>query len=287
VLTTDVWVQKTSALLAQPEVRDTVSSMLTKQIFEQADVEAYVATVLPERISGLAGPLTNGLQTTVQGTVNTTLSSEAFADFWANANRSAHQGIMESIANNGAATPEIRQNNVIFLHDNQLVLNLKPVFVGLKDRLVGQGLSFLSGISGERISGQVALAELPQAHRIIAVVNILNRIVGLLPVIAAIAGAGAVALAVRKRRTLMAIGWVTIVLAVVVLQLIAFAQYPFMGALAAANTATSSAVFGIVIADLVTVFRTILILALLMVVAGFLTGSDTGSRTELLYGCYL
>ena len=70
----------------------------------------------------------------------------------------------------------------------------------------------------------------------------------------------------------MAIGWVTIVLAVVVLQLIAFAQYPFMGALAAANTATSSAVFGIVIADLVTVFRTILILALLMVVAGFLTG---------------
>ena len=272
IVNTDVWVEKTSQLLEDPAIRTQISSSISQQIFTQVDVEGYISSVLPEQINGLSTPLTNSLQSAVTSNIDKGLQTEAFQDFWANANRSAHEGIMLSVENGGAVTPEIKANNLMYIDQSNLVLNLKPVFANVKERLVSNGLTFLNNLSGERIQGQVTLATLSNMPMVLASINFINQAAFILPILAVLFGIGAVALSVGKRRTLMAIGWLTAFMMVAIVQLVTFAQYPLMGALETTNTAAAGTAFGILTDDLVLICRTILIIALLLIVAAFLSG---------------
>lgn len=276
IINTDVWVEKTSQLIEDPAIRKSVSTALADQIFTQADVQGRIANILPEQIDGLAAPLANNIETTVSSKINEAMASEQFTDFWAKANRSAHAGIMQSIENGGVASQEVKEKNLMYLNEEQLVLNLKPVFAGIQDRLVDRGLTFVGKINIERIAGQLTLAEIKHMPAVLMAIDIINKTAFIMPVLAVLFGAGAIALSRNRRRAMMTIGWSIAALMVLLVQTINLVRYPLVSAsldaLASAKTEAAAAVFSIITSDLIVIARTFLVLAALIILAAFLTG---------------
>lgn len=93
-LDTDEWVAKSDELLADPEIRDALSVYLTDQLFTVVDVGAALEELLPEQLSGLAGPLAGAFRGPAGDAVDQLLASQRFADLWSSANRVTHQRIV-------------------------------------------------------------------------------------------------------------------------------------------------------------------------------------------------
>lgn len=103
-------------------------------------------------------------------------------------------------------------------------------------------------------------------------VNVINQAAFLLPIATMVFGLGAVLLARNKRRTMMAIAWVVVVLMLLLAEVVNLAQYSVMGALSGVDAAATSAGYSIVTGGLLSISQTILVMAILLVLAGFITG---------------
>lgn len=289
VVNTDIWVGKTTEFIENPDIRAKISTGIANQIFEQADIEKYVVQILPPEINSLATPLTNNLESYTQQKIDTAMQSEAFLNFWTKANQAAHQGIVDSLENGGKATDEMKQNNVVYINDDKLLLNLKPVFLNIKSKLSEQGLGFVDKLSGDRINGTVTLTEIKNMQSALLVFDAINKIALLLPIFAIAAGAGALALSASKRKTLMAIGILTAVFMVANVQLIYLAKYPLVNSIAqglsSASTASAEATFTLLTKDLVLMSRTLLAVSLVLVLGCILAGpSKFAKKSREIYG---
>lgn len=276
VTDTDRWVDTTTRVIQDPAVRAQVATSITARVFEQADVQAEIESILPEKVSGLSGPLTSSLQSFVNDKVNQLLQSDTFIEFWQKANGSAHSGIISSLEQGGVIDEATRSVSVIYIDNDSLVLNLQPVFVALQTRLVQQGLTFVEKIPAERLAVAIPVTEIPQMQRVLFVFDAINKTALYMPIIAVVTGISAVYLAARKRKVLYGIGWFTIVLMVINIQVIYLAKYPLISAalsqLAYANSASAQAVFDILTEGLLMMNRTLLVLSVLLIIAVFVTG---------------
>jgi hypothetical protein len=93
-LDTDEWVKVSSDLLAEPEVTEALAVFITDELFTRIDVATELESVLPDQLSGLAGPVAGALRSSANAGVERTLQSDRFADIWAQANRVAHETLV-------------------------------------------------------------------------------------------------------------------------------------------------------------------------------------------------
>lgn len=206
--------------------------------------------------------------------VNCTIfGSEQFVSFWETANRSAHKGIVYSVTHNGKVTDEIRQTAVIYIEGNELTLNVKTVYQGVKKQLSAQGFSFVDAIPDTNTLGTMTLARVPYMPAVLTS-ELINDAATWLPVIALLSGAGAVLLARHKRRVMMGIAWVVALLMLIAWQTISYAQYAVVAQVEAQFSDAAFAGYSVLTYTLLSIIRTVLIMALLVVAAGFITGSS-------------
>jgi hypothetical protein len=98
VYDTDQWVETSSALLADDEIRTRLADYLTAQIFGSGVVQAEVANLLPPKAAPLAGPASAGLSQLFNRAVNEILQTSAIQTLWEEANRKASETFI-AIAN--------------------------------------------------------------------------------------------------------------------------------------------------------------------------------------------
>ncbi|HET6830099.1 MAG TPA: hypothetical protein VFH44_01995 [Solirubrobacterales bacterium] len=98
VFDTDQWVETSSALLADDQIRERLADNLTTQIFGSGVVEAELAKLLPPKAAPLAGPASAGLSQLFDRAVNKLLQSSAIQSLWEEANRKASETFI-AIAN--------------------------------------------------------------------------------------------------------------------------------------------------------------------------------------------
>lgn len=278
VIHTDVWVNKTSELVQDPAIRNTISTTIADQIFTQADVENQIQQILPDRISSLSSTLSDNLKTVVTNKIDEAIASDAFTETWAKANRSAHAGIIDSIRNGGNASDSLKQTAIMYVDDQHLVLNLRPVFAEVQSRLVSNGLGFIGTINVDKIGGQINLVTIQHMPLVLLAINIIDKAAFYLPILVILSGAGAIALSRNRRRTLMAIGWSVAILMVLLVQLVNIIRYPLIDAVANAETNAALAAYTIISDDLIMVGQMFLVIALLLVLAGFLSGQSKPAR---------
>lgn len=94
MLDTDEWTELSSELLADEEVQERLAIYLGNQLFEQIDLETEVAGLLPEDLSGIAGPLVGALRDPITNGIENIIASDRFQDRWADANRVAHSRLV-------------------------------------------------------------------------------------------------------------------------------------------------------------------------------------------------
>lgn len=140
---TDRYVEMVAPLAKEPPVQDYLARNVTTAVFDALTVEDRLNAALADRaprIAFLAGPITNAVRGFVQDRVDRIVSSDAFARYWAEANRFVHAEVVAALRGEGGP---------LVTEDGKVVLNLVPI--------VNQALQRISDLVGQLIGRDVSL----------------------------------------------------------------------------------------------------------------------------------
>jgi hypothetical protein len=208
VSNTDRYVETVSPLAHDPDVQAAVTDAVTRQVFTYVDVTALTTQLLdrlqgqglPPRLAGqlqaLAPPISNGVQGFVHDQVAKIVASPAFATAWEEANRAAHQQMVNVLSG--------EQGGAVSAKNGAVTINLGPFVQQVKQRLVADGFTVAANIPAVNTSFTVfqsnAVTKAQGAYRL------LNTLGTWLPVLALLLIAIGVYVAKSHRRTLLAAG---------------------------------------------------------------------------------
>ena len=100
LLDTDSWVDASTALLDDDDVRHELSVRLVNALYENVDVGPAIDEQLPETLQGLGGPLAGVLRDPLIDTADTLLQTEPVRVAWKEANRTAHEAVLAILEDN-------------------------------------------------------------------------------------------------------------------------------------------------------------------------------------------
>jgi hypothetical protein len=265
LLDTDRYVTIVTAVGADPRVIDLASDRLATQVVVALDVQTRVEAALPERATFLAVPLTERIQAGTARALTRALSSDGFQAVWEGANRRAHTQFVALMRG---------ETSNITLEGTVLTLDLFPIVVAGIGDLQASGvipasvplpdlsteedmeaarerLGTAIGVPIPAELGVIQLADSAVLARIATVVSVLDAAVLWLVIATVVAVAGAVALSLRRTRTLLWLALVAIGMLVVVRLVVGAATDLLVGMVQDAEAGvTLGAMLGVLQADL-------------------------------------
>lgn len=93
-LDTDSWVDTSTQLLENDEVREALSVYIVDQLYANADPQGVLEERLPENLQGLAGPIAGALRQPATEGVDEFLQRPRVQNLWEQVNRVAHQELI-------------------------------------------------------------------------------------------------------------------------------------------------------------------------------------------------
>jgi hypothetical protein len=94
LLDTDSWVDASTALLDDDDVREELSVRIVDALYENVDVGEEIDEQLPADLQGLGGPLAGVVRGPLTDTTNALLESGPVQAVWEEANRQAHEAVV-------------------------------------------------------------------------------------------------------------------------------------------------------------------------------------------------
>ena len=215
---TDRYVETVAPLADSPEVQAAVTARLTARIVGLIDVQAVTKDAidalqqrgLPPRavtsLTALTPPLAAGVESFVNNQVARLVASDAFANAWTEANRLAHNQMVAVLTGQTGEAVEVSGGAV--------QLNLAPLIDAVKQRLVDAGFTLASRIPA--VTTEITLFQSDDLAKAQTAFRLLDAAARALPIIALILLGVAVAVSIRRRRTLT-IGAIVIAASMVLL----------------------------------------------------------------------
>ena len=194
-LDTDAWVDTSTNLLENDEVREALSVYIVDQLYANADPQGVLEERLPENLQGLAGPIAGALrQPAVEG-VDEFLQRPRVQASWENVNRIAHQELLAVLED------ETRGN--VTTGSGTVTLNLRTLVVNIGEEL-GFGEELDARLPPD--AGQIVILESDQLEAAQKGVKAIKWMSWLVILIAFACFAGAVWLARGRRAMLRNVG---------------------------------------------------------------------------------
>lgn len=100
LLETDNWVDTSTELLEDEEIRGQLSNFMVDTIYANVDVQGELAQTLPPRLQPLAGPAAGALRTLLDRLANEALQRPRVQEAWENINRAAHERLITVVEEN-------------------------------------------------------------------------------------------------------------------------------------------------------------------------------------------
>ena len=94
LLETDNWVETSTELLEDEEIRGQLSNFMVDTIYANVDVQGELAQTLPPRLQPLAGPAAGALRTLLDRLANEALQRPRVQEAWETINRVAHERLI-------------------------------------------------------------------------------------------------------------------------------------------------------------------------------------------------
>jgi hypothetical protein len=205
-LDTDAWVNASTRLLADPDVRSALSIYLVDQLYEYGDVEERLEERLPTNLAGLAGPIAGSLRSPAEEAVDRLLESPRFQALWEDVNRIAHQTLLRILEDETRAGVSTAEGNV--------TLDLRTFLVTIGDELgIGERLE-------QRLpedAGQITILQSDQLQTAQTSLKVIKVLSWLVVFLALAAFAGAIWLARDRRGMLTAVGVVLLLVGILLL----------------------------------------------------------------------
>lgn len=268
VLNTDRYVANVQPLASNPDVQATVEAAVNRQIAANFDVNAAVAQIVPPQFDRLNAPLASAVNGLIGQVVHRAVTSDAFVQLWAAANRAGHTALV------GILTGQDQGQTLTVSSDNVLRLNLGPLIEQVKARLVAAGLTIASNIP--TVGATIEIARLQGVDRAQQLVRWLDTFASWLPWIGLVALAGAVAVARsgHRRRMLMWAGLATAIGLLLLRIGLIIGREVYLTRMQSTNMSqqTASYVFDTVTRYLIDGIRLVFVIALLVALVAAILG---------------
>jgi hypothetical protein len=270
-LNTDNWVDTSGQLLANKKVDEQLSNYLAEEFLSSDNLKTTLEAILPERLKPLGAAAAGGLRQIAPAVAERALENPNVQQLWADANRVAHERLLEVLGGGGSTVST--ENGAVTLELRPLVERLGEeigVGVGVAEHLppsVGRLVILKSDQLEAAQKGAHLVRELPIVLTLLALI-----LFGL-----AIWIAGP-----RRREALRGVGLGFLVAGLLVLILRSIGGNVLVGAVVANPTAKPAvhAVWGIGTSLLATVATSTLAFGILVVLAAWLAG-PTGIAASL------
>lgn len=153
LLTTDGWVETVGPLGSDPAVTRALQPRITEAVFTAIPAQELIAGALPEDRAFLAVPLASAVRSFVDDRVGTFLASDAFANLWIDANRTAHDRALAVLRGD---------SEVVQVQGDTVTLDLLPVV----NQVLAQLSTQASGLVGTDVTlPTISGGELPDVAR--------------------------------------------------------------------------------------------------------------------------
>jgi hypothetical protein len=274
-----------SPLASEPAIQAAMADKITEQVFTYIDVEGITNQALealgnqglpPQlatQLQALSVPLANGIESFTRGQVDRVVQSDAFADAWVSANRVAHEELVAALTGDTSGS--------ITVENDTVSVNMAAFIATVKERLVDRGFTLAERIP--EVDASFVLFQSADIVRARRAFNLLDTLGIWLPIIALLLIAVGVYVAKSHRRALVGAGLgVAIAMVVLALGLTIFRTI-YLNAVPADVLPHDAAalLYDTIIRFLRLGLRTVLVLALIIAAAAFLTGpSVTAVRTR-------
>lgn len=203
---TDAWVDTSTQLLEDDEVRDALSLYLVDQLYQNIDVQARLEQRLPPDLEGLSGPLAGALRSPAEQAVGRILERPRVQALWETVNRTAHETLIRVLED------ETREG--VSTAGGEVTLDLRLFLVD-----IGTELGFGEQLD-ERLpadAGQITVLESDELASAQTALRVLKALSWLLVIAAVAAFGGALVLTRTRRELLRTIGIVFLLVGIVLL----------------------------------------------------------------------
>lgn len=272
VLDTDTYVQTVAPLAENPAVREAVANRLTDEIVTRTDVaglatqlaEKLVADGAPARLGDLVGPAVNGLRSFLYNEVHKLLGTAQFQQIWEQVNRLAHTGVVTVLTGG--------QGQLLTSSGNTVTIDLGALLSAAKQRLVAQGMAFVSRVPD--VSIQYQLVDSDKLPTLRTYTRILNTVGTWLPFVALAVLLAGVLVAPNRRRGLLTGVVMLGVAAALLLGALAVARTYYLDHLPSSvrSPDAAAAVIDAVLRYLIAALQTLLVAAAVVIVGALLAG---------------
>jgi MFS family permease len=256
-LDTDNWVDTSTALLEDDEIRTAVGLFIVDNLYDSDAVASRIQDALPPQFAPLAGPASSGLKQVAQRNAGRVLGTSAALQAWETANEAAHKSLLR-ILNSDVASGDVELNLGSLFQQMAAATGLPPDAV---DRLP-ESVTSLQVASGDNLrTARDAL-------------DLFKTIAWVLVALAVGSFLGAIALSRDRRRTSLTVGGCLIFAAFLIFAVRTLGGTLVTNALADAPNAhaVSDDVWGIATSLLVDVAQGTFLFGLLVVTGAWLAG---------------
>jgi hypothetical protein len=208
LLNTDQYVETVGPLAEDSDIQQAIADRLTEALTNNVDLDQEVKDALPPRASFAAPFVAQGIERFVHDASLRLLESDQFQTLWNEANRRAHGQVVAVLTGN--------EGGRVTTKDGEVVVQLGPVVEAVQERLSGLGINIFSGSGGQRASRQFVLFQSEELTKIQGLVDLLDQIAWVLPILLVVMLAAAVALSANRRRTILRTAiWIAVGMALV------------------------------------------------------------------------
>ncbi|MGD9571517.1 MAG: hypothetical protein AB7V62_06535 [Thermoleophilia bacterium] len=173
-LDTDNWVDVSSQLLEDEEVRAVASTVMVDALFSGPNLEQRVEALLPEDLKGLAGPAVGLLREAAVPAADRLLADPRTQELWREANRRAHEQLI--------AVLDGVDDGVLTTSGGDVVLNLQPLVERLGARVglqpvLEDGAGTVVILSSDRLEGAQDAVRAIRTMSVLVLIGVLVLIV--------------------------------------------------------------------------------------------------------------
>lgn len=261
-LNTNNWVDTSTRLVKNEEVRSQLSDYLANQLFANVDVEGELREALPPRLAPLATAAAGGLQQLAPQVAERLFSTPRFQALWEAANRKAHESLLQ-VLDGGSST--------VSTEGGEVKLQLSSVLAEIGEGS-GVGETLVSKLPPE--AGEITILKSNELSLAQEVANVLRKLPIVLTLAALLCFALAIFLSPRRRETLRSVGFAFVIAGLLSLGLRGFAGTYVVSGLSKTTSVEPAveAIWSVGTSMLVTIATSAIVFGLLVALAAFLAG---------------
>ena len=205
VTNTDQYVDDHGAAGAQPGHRRPPGAKATDALFSTHIVQNKVTAALPPKAKPIVTPIVNQVHGYVDGLALKFFESPKFGKLWDTLNRHTHDAVINVLT--GKQTPLTKKLE----KGGGIVVNLTPALNNIIDKANAKGITLFNPVKAILTQGDklgVTVVSKSQVSKFTGIFNLIVKLKWVIPVVALLLAAAGIAIAVKRRKTLlrMAIG---------------------------------------------------------------------------------